>query len=104
MAEVNAGEPALHRSLMAQWQGAIGAAVERRKHYPRGTHARGRVYLTLTITRQGQLAQVTVMRSSGQPLLDEAAVSAVRRAKMPAAPKGLTQPSYTFRLPISFAP
>jgi protein TonB len=102
--EATTGSPALRRSLMTQWQGAIGAAIERRKRYPRGTRARGRTVLTLTITRQGQLAAVAVTRSSGQPLLDAAAVSAVRRARLPAAPKGLSEPRYSFRLPVSFAP
>jgi len=103
-AEVSTGNPALRQSLMARWQGAIGAAIERRKRYPRGSRGSGRVVLTLTITRQGQLAAVAVTRSSGQPLLDEAALSAVRRARLPAAPRGLDEPRYSFRLPLSFAP
>ena len=103
-AEASTGQAALRRSLLAQWGGAIRSGIERRKRYPRGNRASGRVELSLTVTRQGQLSSVAVTRSSGQPLLDQAAVNAVRRARLPAAPKGLSQPRYSFSLSLSFSP
>ncbi|WP_212525798.1 energy transducer TonB, partial [Actibacterium sp. MT2.3-13A] len=103
-AEVSTAEAALRQSEMARWKSAIGAAIERRKRYPRGTRAAGRVQLGIVITRQGDLASVTVTRSSGSALLDEAALSTVRRARLPAAPKALSEPRYSFSLSLSLAP
>lgn len=93
---------AQRQSLMAQWGGAIRHGIERRKRYPRGTSASGTAQLRITISRQGRLIGVSVTRSSGNPSLDRAAVEAVRRTRYPSAPRGLSQPSYAFNLPIAF--
>ncbi|QYX55701.1 TonB family protein [Roseovarius sp. SCSIO 43702] len=90
------------QTLMAQWGGAIRHGVERRKRYPRGAAASGTTKLRITVSRQGRLLGVSVTQSSGDAALDRAAVDAVRRTRYPAAPNGLTQPSYSFNLPIAF--
>ncbi|PWK61631.1 energy transducer TonB family protein [Roseicyclus mahoneyensis] len=88
------------QSLMAQWGGQIMARIERAR--PR-VRASGQVVLALQVSRSGQLAGLSVARSSGDPALDEAAMTAVRRAgSFPAAPAGLTETSYGFSLPIRF--
>lgn len=91
---------AQQQSLMAQWGGQIMARIERAR--PR-VRASGQVVLALQVSRGGQLAGLSVARSSGDPVLDEAAMTAVRRAgTFPAAPAGLTEASYGFSLPIRF--
>ncbi|SNR69959.1 energy transducer TonB, partial [Puniceibacterium sediminis] len=78
--------------------------VERLKRYPsRAGRASGTVVLWLKVTSSGTLAGVGISRSSGNALLDQAAISAVQKARMPAAPNGLTQGTHTFSLPIRFA-
>lgn len=88
------------QSLMARWGGQIMARIERAR--PR-VHASGQVVLALQVARSGELSGLSVARSSGDPALDEAALSAVRRAgRFPAAPDGLTDATYAFSLPIRF--
>jgi len=88
------------QSLMSQWGARIMARIERAR--PR-VQASGQVVLSLQVARSGQLAGVSVSRSSGNPSLDAAALSAVQRAGgFPAAPDGMTEASYGFSLPIRF--
>ncbi|NKX45139.1 energy transducer TonB family protein [Roseicyclus persicicus] len=99
-----AAAPALsagqQQSLMSQWGGQIMARIERARPRVRGE---GQVLLALRVARDGQLAALSVSRSSGDPALDAAALDAVRRAgRFPAAPAGLTEASYGFSLPIRF--
>jgi protein TonB len=85
---------------MSQWGAQIMARIERARPRVRGS---GQVVLALQITRDGGLAGLSVARSSGDAALDNAALSAVQRAgRFPAAPKGLTDASYGFSLPIRF--
>ncbi|MDF1727894.1 MAG: TonB family protein [Sulfitobacter sp.] len=93
---------AQRNSLMAGWGAAIRNQVERRKRYPAGTRASGTTVLRISVARTGRLAGVSIVRSSGDRLLDQAAVRAVQRARYPAAPKGLTSAQYPFNLPIAF--
>jgi protein TonB len=91
---------AQRQSLMSGWGAQIMARIERARPRVRGS---GQVTLTLQIARGGQLAALSVSQSSGDAALDEAAISAVRRAgRFPAAPDGLTDASYGFSLPIRF--
>jgi len=97
--------PARARSLIAEWGGTIRARIERAKRPPSGAgRGRGVTTVRLTVTRAGQLASASVARSSGNPALDQAALSAVRRAgRFPPAPAGLSDPTYRFAVEIQFA-
>ena len=91
--------------LKASWGASIRSRIERRKTYPSAARgAAGTVTVRLTVSRSGQLGAVTVTKSSGNAALDQAATRAVTSArKFPAAPKGLTDASYSFTLPITFS-
>ncbi|MBN2631673.1 MAG: energy transducer TonB [Rhodobacteraceae bacterium] len=93
------------RRMKADWGAAIRARIERRKSYPAAAKgASGKVSLRLSISRAGQLTGASVAASSGNAALDQAALRAVRSAgRFPAAPKGLTDASYSFTLPITFS-
>jgi protein TonB len=84
---------------MAQWGGRNQARIERSR--PR-VSASGRVVIALRITPTGQLAGLSGAQSSGDVGLDQAAVSTVQRARLPAAPDGLTEASHAFSLPVRF--
>jgi periplasmic protein TonB len=88
----------------ANWGANIRARIERRKSYPRAAAgAQGVVTVRLTVARGGALSGLALVKSSGNPVLDEAALKAVRAAgKFPAAPKSLPGESFTFTLPMSF--
>ncbi|RPE71341.1 outer membrane transport energization protein TonB [Pacificibacter maritimus] len=90
-------------SLMAQWGAQIRSRINRKKRAPHGASKTGRTTLRITVARSGTITAAQVSGSSGIAALDDAALQAVSRAgKMPSAPKGLTEASYTFNLPIAF--
>lgn len=93
---------AQRQSLLSSWGGVIRTQVERRKRYPSGSAATGTAVVRLNVAPQGQLLGANLARSSGDARLDQAALYAVRRARIPAAPKGLGKARYSFDLPISF--
>jgi periplasmic protein TonB len=99
-AEIASLSKAARQTLIAEWGGKIRNRIDRAK--PRGT-GRGSVTLHLTIGRNGTLQQAAIAASSGQGHLDQRALQAVSTAgRFPAAPAGLTDASYSFRLPIRF--
>jgi len=62
------------------------------------------VTLRIAVSRAGGLRGVSIARSSGHSALDKAAVRAVKAARrFPAAPKALTNSSYSFTLAMQFA-
>lgn len=85
----------------AVWGAKVRSRIERAKRYPHGTNASGQVSLAISISRSGQLLGVSIRRSSGNSILDQAALDAVRRAaRFPSAPRELSRNSYTFSLAI----
>jgi len=90
-------------SQMARWGGSIRSRVERRNRYPSGTSGRGKVGLWLKVTTTGQLIGAGISQSSGNAAFDRAALSAVRRAALPRAPKGVAQGAYRFTLSMEFS-
>ena len=90
-------------SAQKQWGARITAAVRRAHRPPRGTRASGTVKLIISVSPAGRLTGVSMAQSSGNAKLDQAALAAVKRARLPRAPKTLTQSSYRFsqRLTVS---
>ncbi|MCK0149079.1 energy transducer TonB [Marivita sp. S6314] len=86
----------------ASWGAKIRSSVARAQRYPNGTRARGTVKLQISVSPAGRVVGVSVVQSSGDRRLDKAALAAVKRARLPRAPKGLTAASYRFNLPLSF--
>lgn len=90
----------VRHSLMAEWGSKIRNRIDSAK--PRGA-GRGSVTVILHVGRDGALHSVGIAQSSGQAFLDQRAVQTVRAAgRLPAAPTGLNEASYTFRLPLRF--
>lgn len=85
------------------WGSKIHSAIERQKFYPSGTRAQGRVILNLIVHSDGRLVKTEVFKSSGIALLDNAALTAVKRANLPVAPEGLTEDKYSFQIPIKMS-
>ncbi|MCV2892761.1 cell envelope integrity protein TolA [Lentibacter sp. XHP0401] len=89
--------------LIAKWGGQVRNRILRHKRFPSGASGTGTVRLRIIVAQSGKLVSVTVTRSSGSAAFDSAALRAVRSARsFPRAPKGLTQPQYTFTLNIRF--
>lgn len=83
------------------WGAQVGACIQRRASLPRNVRQGGRVNLALTVSRSGAIQGVGIAGSSGSPNVDQAALTAAQRAgRCPAAPAALTDPIYSFTLPI----
>ena len=97
-------KPGNAKHLMAQWGGQIRTSVERRKRYPSGTRARGTVTLAISVHTRGTVVNVSLRKSSGIAQIDQAAIAAVKSARIATAPKGLAPGVHSFTLPMKFAP
>ncbi len=90
------------QDALAGWGAAVRARVERRASVPPSARgARGTVWIQIRVGRNGGLLAATITRSSGNPVLDAAALQAVHAVRgLPAAPVELTEPSYAMAFPI----
>ncbi|RZS79798.1 protein TonB [Phyllobacterium myrsinacearum] len=82
------------------YPGKVQSRIRRAVRYPLGNRrmlASMNVRVRLTISRDGSLAEVSVVQSSGIPALDSAVVAGVRRAApYPPLPSKWSKPSWTF--------
>ena len=102
--KVTTGDPGKAAKLQAVWGAKIRARIERNKRYPRGSKASGNATIELRVSRDGKLVSYRVKKSSGIPELDDAAMTAVARAKrFPKAPKGLLGNSFNFAVAIKLS-
>ncbi|MEL7153478.1 MAG: energy transducer TonB [Pseudomonadota bacterium] len=85
---------------------AVRRAVERRKKYPKRAQRRGiegRAIIRVTLDASGRLVSASMAGSSGQSMLDEAAMAAVKRVgRYPAIPKEMGKSRVSIKLPITF--
>jgi len=92
----------------SNWASLLLQRLERYKRYPAQAlrqQARGVVYLTLTVSRDGTLLNVQLVKSSGVPSLDsEAQALPARAAPLPALTEDIApgQSQVTVTLPIRF--
>ena len=90
------------KALKADWGSKVRARINRKVALPADS-APGTVKVRLEIAASGALLAVGIAQSSGQAALDAAALKAVKSAAPFArAPRGLSEPSYSFSLPITF--
>lgn len=85
---------------------AVFARVQQAKRYPAEAQARGdqgRAVVSISIRRNGALAQARLVRSSGSSLLDEATLEAVRRAApYPPLPPDVAGSVLVLNVPMNF--
>lgn len=98
---LSSGEAA---QLQAVWGAQIRSRIERGKRFPRGASGSGRVVVVITVSPSGRMLGYRMRASSGSEAFDTSAMQAVARAtRLPAAPPELTEPQYSFSLPILFS-
>lgn len=88
------------KTLMSSWGKGIMKALARQSVSGRGL-PKGSVTLALTIDTSGRLVGAKVARSSGHAALDQAALTAVQKARFPKAPDGMTAGRHAFTLPVA---
>ena len=94
-------------SLIATWSGQIQRQLQRKLVYPRKARARGmtgRTVVAIKVNSTGAILSVSVQQSSGETMLDRAALETFSRVgRLPNAPEGLAAGSYNFRIPVVFS-
>ncbi|MHB2264931.1 energy transducer TonB family protein [Aliihoeflea sp. PC F10.4] len=94
-------------AAVSNYPGQIATRLRRALQYPREAQRqgiRGEVHVRFTVSAGGQASGITVARSSGSPVLDQAAIATVQRASpFPAIPAGAGRASWPFTVPLVFS-
>lgn len=92
------------RTSLSPLSAEIRKRIEQAKFYPDWARSRGiegTVELLFTLSANGSVVEVKILHSSGSPLLDEAAIEAVRRAS-PYPVMGDWPGTLQLQLPITY--
>lgn len=85
----------------------VSAHLNRRKTYPvvaRQARQQGVVTIRFTIDRSGSISAVSIKRSSGHAVLDDATLALLQRvAPLPRIPAAIPRDSITLSLPIDYS-
>lgn len=90
----------------SNYKGKVRSKVQRHFRYPKaadraGIH--GTVQVSFTVLADGGVGNVRISKSSGSPVLDEAALNAVRGAEpFPKIPDAANRGSWPFTIPLQF--
>jgi protein TonB len=86
----------------ASWRGMLIAHLNRYKRFPPGART-GTAQVAFSIDRGGRVLSARLTGSSGDPALDDEAVSMVRRASpVPAPPAGIGGGAIALAVPVRF--
>ncbi len=103
VAALNPGQIASAKQV---WGSQIQRSLQRALVYPNAARTKrqqGAATVALSLSPGGVLRGVRLVRSSGNPTLDQAALKTVQRVgRYPRAPEGLTAASYAFQIPVQF--
>ncbi|MDK1388904.1 energy transducer TonB [Sinorhizobium sp. 8-89] len=90
----------------SNYPGKVRSKLNRAFRYPseaKRQRLRGVAHVRFTVTSGGGVAGVSLAKSAGSPILDEAALDTVRRAApFPAIPAGAGRDSWVFTIPLTF--
>ncbi|WP_454629401.1 TonB family protein [Bradyrhizobium cenepequi] len=91
------------QKLTADWGRKISAYFELHKRYPQNKSKATTVKVSIVLNRRGNVVNVAVAESSGDPAFDDAALSMIRRSDpVPAPPAELTEDQFAFSLDVNF--
>ncbi|AXS41659.1 energy transducer TonB [Breoghania sp. L-A4] len=95
------------QAATSNYKGKVLSRLRRAKRYPREARragVSGTATLRFTVSRDGSVSGVRIVRSSGAAVLDEAVLDLIRRASpMPSFPSEVSGNSMTFSVPIRFS-
>lgn len=93
------------QEAFANFAGQIASHLSRHKRFPDDARrARGVVRITFTVLEDGSVTGIAVAESSGNAVLDRAAVAMVRRAEpFPEIPAEMARRTARFTVPIRFS-
>jgi periplasmic protein TonB len=91
------------QKLTADWGRKISAYFELHKRYPQNKSKATTVKVAIVLNRRGNIVNVAVAESSGDPAFDDAAISMIHRSDpVPAPPAELTEDQFAFSLDVNF--
>jgi protein TonB len=93
-------------AAVSNYPGQIVTRLRRGLRYPaeaRRDRLSGEVHVSFTVSANGGVGGISVVRSSGYPVLDQAAIATVQRAApFPAIPEAAGRGSWPFTVPLAF--
>lgn len=99
-----AGTPG--NAAVSNYPGLVAGKLRRSLRYPaqaKRQRLRGEVHVSFVVSKQGSAGSVRIARSSGNDILDSAALETVRRAApFPAIPDAAGKSSWPFTVPLAF--
>jgi protein TonB len=98
------GTGASAQLISLRWKGQLSAHLNRFKRYPTKSARRdAEVRVSFTLDRRGHLKAASILRGSGDPAFDEAALAMLRRADpLPPPPTSVTDDELSFTVPIAY--
>ncbi|AFL53420.1 protein TonB [Sinorhizobium fredii] len=94
-------------AAVSNYPGKVRSKLNRAFRYPseaKRQRLRGVAHVRFTVASGGGVASVSLAKSAGSPILDEAALDAVRRAApFPAIPADAGRDSWVFTIPLTFS-
>ena len=88
---------------MASWKAEVVARLNRYKRFPPGAAKGGTALVAFSMNRSGSVTSSSLVRSSGDSVLDREAVSLPRRASpLPPPPSGMGGGSLSLSVPVRF--
>lgn len=91
-------------AAISKYPGLIQQRLRRALRFPKGAGgAQGEVQVQFVISASGGASNISIVRSSGHPIFDEAAVATVQRAApFPPIPAAAGKSSWTMVVPLAF--
>lgn len=90
----------------SNYKGKVRSKVQRHFRYPKSADRAGlggTVTVSFTVSASGGVSSVRIVKGSGSPVLDDAAVSAVKKAEpFPKIPEAANRSSWPFVIPLQF--
>lgn len=103
---VSAKRTAVGNAAVSNYPGKVASKLRRSLRYPRAAmqqRIRGDVFVSFVVKANGGVSNIRIAKSSGFPVLDEAAKEAVRRAApFPSIPADAGRNTWSFSVPLSF--
>jgi protein TonB len=94
------------RDAREAYKTMVRRRLERNKKYPpraKRDEIEGTATVRFTINRTGEVVAVSVVKSSGKPILDDEVMALLKRVNpLPKFPDALTDPTMTLTAPIQF--
>jgi periplasmic protein TonB len=102
----SAASQAAGNAAVSNYPGQVVTRLRRALRYPaeaRRARVTGEVHVSFTVSANGAVGGISVVRSSGSPILDQAAIQTVQSAApFPAIPPAAGRSSWPFTVPLAF--